>query len=90
MTVVEGPSSAKTAANYQKAHGIVMGLTVVLLFPLGSVAMRLMGSWVIHAVLQLLALAMLIAGFALGVKLGDLEDLVRPPSLSCSLPMRLS
>lgn len=53
-----------------------MGLTVVLLFPLGAVFMRLGGSALMHGALQLVALSLLIAGFALGVKLADIRQLV--------------
>lgn len=72
-----GPTaSAHTIITYQKAHGIIMGVTVVLLFPLGAIFQRLVGTALIHGALQIFALAMLLVGFGLGIKLGHLRDLL--------------
>lgn len=67
-------SAQKERENYKKAHGIVMGITVVLLFPIGAMFMRLVGSPWVHGALQLFSLAALIVGFGLGVKLAQLTD----------------
>jgi len=53
-----------------------MGVTVVLLFPLGAIFQRLVGTALLHGAIQVLALALLIVGFGLGVKLGQLRDLL--------------
>lgn len=65
---VVGPSP-KTLADYRKAHGIIMGVTVVLLFPIGATYMRLGGSAAGHGSWQILSLCSLIAGFGVGVEL---------------------
>lgn len=53
-----------------------MGITVVLLFPLGAVFQRLIGTALVHGAIQILALALLLAGFGLGVELAKMRDLV--------------
>lgn len=65
-----------TLGNYQKAHGIVMSVAVVLLFPLGAVFIRLGGSMLGHVTVQMLALLSMIVGFGLGIKLGNITNLV--------------
>jgi hypothetical protein len=56
--------------NVDMAHGVLMGLAVVLFLPLGALVMRLPGSknmlWV-HAACQIFGLVVLILGFAMGV-----------------------
>lgn len=61
---------------YRKAHAILMGTSVLLLFPIGAIFMRLVGSPLLHALVQLLALCILIAGFAVGVRLADIMQYV--------------
>jgi hypothetical protein len=56
-----------------------MGLTVALLFPLGALAMRVVGSPLLHGLIQVISTCTLIAGFGLGVKLAQMTDLVSPP-----------
>lgn len=73
-------SSYKVLADYDKAHGIIMGTTVVLLFPLGAIFMRLGTSAWMHAVWQLFSLAALVAGLGLGVKLAQMRSYVGAPS----------
>ncbi|TGO53123.1 hypothetical protein BCON_0129g00020 [Botryotinia convoluta] len=46
----------------------------VTLFPLGAMLMNMFGKWWIHAAFQTFSLAMLIAGFGLGVKLAMFKD----------------
>lgn len=67
---------AQIAQNYAKrnkaviAHGVVMGLSFALLFPLGAILIRLLsfsGLVWFHAGLQVLALALAIAGMGLGI-----------------------
>ena len=73
-------SNGNELATYRKAHGIVMSVAVVLLFPLGAVFIRLGGSMWGHVAVQMSALISLAAGFGLGIKLGGITDLV---SYSC-------
>ncbi|KAK0114846.1 hypothetical protein ONS96_013328 [Cadophora gregata f. sp. sojae] len=68
-------SDFQAITDYQKAHGIVMGVVVVLLFPFGAMFVRLGGSGIVHGVLQVLSLCALLVGLGLGVKLTDLRKL---------------
>ncbi|RDW70373.1 hypothetical protein BP5796_08770 [Coleophoma crateriformis] len=68
--------SAAVIPSYEKAHGIIMGIAVVLLFPIGAMLMRTgLGLWT-HGLVQLLALALLLGGFGVGVKLADVTGLL--------------
>ena len=51
-----------------------MGLTILVLFPLGAIAMVLFGKWWIHAAFQIFSLVMLTVGFGLGIRLAKLND----------------
>lgn len=67
-----------------KAHGTVMGVTFVIVFPLGAVLMRVAkfkGAVWVHAAVQLLGWALMIAGLGLGVRLGKIVDYVSPACL---------
>jgi hypothetical protein len=52
------------------AHGVLMGIAVVLIFPMGAIITRLSSSrhvfW-IHIGLQISGLVVLLGGFAMGV-----------------------
>ncbi|TVY19964.1 Cytochrome b561 and DOMON domain-containing protein, partial [Lachnellula arida] len=67
-------SSKDKVETFDKAHGIIMGLVVVILFPAGAILMRTIRSPWIHAGVQLFNLALLIIGLALGVKLAQYTD----------------
>ncbi|KAK0636553.1 hypothetical protein B0T17DRAFT_519367 [Bombardia bombarda] len=60
------------AMHYRTIHGILAALAMVVLFPLGSILMRILpgrlGLW-IHGIFQLLAFAVFIAGVGLGIYL---------------------
>ena len=71
-------SDLQNLPDYEKAHGIIMATTVVLLFPLGASYMRLLGNASLHALLQIFSLIALICGFGLGVKLAQMTDFVCP------------
>lgn len=52
------------------AHGVLAALAFVLLFPLGSILIRLgsfRGLWLVHGLFQLFAYAIYIAAFGIGV-----------------------
>lgn len=73
------PSEFKRIPAYQKAHGVLMALAILIFFPLGSALMRVYGSPMLHGITQLLGLLSVIAGFAIGVRLTDIIGLVRSP-----------
>lgn len=68
---------SQTLEMYQKAHGVIMSVVILLLFPLGAIFMRIGGGMMGHASLQLGSLVALLVGFGLGIKLGNLKGLVR-------------
>ncbi|KAF7852711.1 hypothetical protein EAF04_010905 [Stromatinia cepivora] len=59
---------------YNIAHGTIMSITIIVLFPLGAISMAVFGKWWIHAAFQVFSMAMLIVGFGLGVKLAMFKD----------------
>ncbi|KAF7898046.1 hypothetical protein BELL_0542g00010 [Botrytis elliptica] len=70
----ENGISASTLNAYSIAHGTIMGITMVILFPVGAMLMPMFGKWWIHAAFQTFSLVMLTAGFGLGVKLAMSKD----------------
>ncbi|TGO34309.1 hypothetical protein BHYA_0203g00140 [Botrytis hyacinthi] len=66
-------SGLSPVQSYDMAHGIIMGITVVLLFPLGALSMRVFGRPWLHAILQILSFSFLIVGLGLGIKLAGLK-----------------
>ncbi|CAD6441244.1 ec1f3bee-01cb-4581-a17e-a99199bf1008 [Sclerotinia trifoliorum] len=66
-------SGTSRVQSYDMAHGIIMGVTVVLLFPLGALSMRIFGRPWLHASLQIISFIFLIAGLGLGIKLAGLR-----------------
>jgi len=68
--------------NYGRSHGVIMAATVVLLFPIGAIYMRVGGSAKIHSAIQIFAIACLIAGYGLGVQLAkNKQELFMPAGL---------
>lgn len=61
---------------YEKAHGILMGTSILLLFPIGAVSMRVAGSPFLHGLVQVLSLCVLIVGCGLGVRMAHILDIV--------------
>ena len=77
MGVQSPKGSFEQIPTYQKAHGVMMGLVVVVLFPLGALFMPVLGAYfaqraLIHGSLQLFSLIIFIAAIGLGVHLADL------------------
>ncbi|CZS91266.1 uncharacterized protein RCO7_01521 [Rhynchosporium graminicola] len=72
ITIGGSGSKANAIPDYQKAHGIIMGVVVVLLFPFGAMFVRMGGSGIVHGILQILSLCALLVGLGLGIKLADL------------------
>lgn len=50
------------------AHGVIMAIVMVILYPLGSLLMPLLGKWRVHAAFQMLGFILMWAGFGLGVR----------------------
>lgn len=73
VTVVS--SSAPNAA-ILTAHAVIMALVMVVLYPLGSTLMPLLGKWLVHGVWQGLAYLLMWAGFALGIIAAQQRGLV--------------
>lgn len=65
------PAWIREIPTLESAHGIIMSLVMVVLYPLGSLLMPLFGSWVLHAVWQIGSFLIMWAGFAVGVILAQ-------------------
>jgi len=70
------PSDIELIPTFQKAHGILMGTSILLLFPIGAVFMRVVGSPLLHGIVQVLSLCVLIAGFGLGLRMAHILDIL--------------
>ncbi|KAK4194404.1 hypothetical protein QBC40DRAFT_213658 [Triangularia verruculosa] len=74
------PFDTQQAMNYRTIHGILASLAMVVLFPIGSIILRVLpgkwGLWV-HAIFQVLSTFIYIGGAALGIYL---VTLVKIPS----------
>ncbi|KAM3075801.1 hypothetical protein ACMFMG_007928 [Clarireedia jacksonii] len=71
----ENQSSASKTNKYNIAHGTIMSITMIILFPLGALSMMFGKFWV-HVFIQGFGLALLIVGFALGVRLAEIQNLL--------------
>ncbi|KAK4465883.1 hypothetical protein QBC42DRAFT_333156 [Cladorrhinum samala] len=81
-----GPGfDVQAASHYRTIHGILAAVSMVILFPVGSVLLRVLpgklGVWV-HALFQVLAACVYVAGVGLGIYL---VTVVRIPGRSGSL-----
>ncbi|KAI1819583.1 iron reductase domain protein [Xylaria intraflava] len=65
------PSWIREIPTLASAHGILMSIVMVALYPLGSVLMPLFGNWALHAVWQSISFVAMWAGFAIGVVLAQ-------------------
>ncbi|KFY48971.1 hypothetical protein V495_00863 [Pseudogymnoascus sp. VKM F-4514 (FW-929)] len=73
LTGKGGGASASLASRFMKAHGSLMGVAWLVVYPAGAVFMRLRwgGVWT-HILIQVLGTSMVIAGFGVGYTLaGD-------------------
>ena len=61
------------------AHGVIMTIVFIALYPMGAILMPLLGKWFVHAASQLIAWLLMWAGFGLGYTFA-----VRDGSVSCS------
>lgn len=69
-------SSGDNSATIELAHGVVMTIAFVGLYPLGSSLMILLGKWYIHAAWQAVAYLLMWAGFALGYWYANNDNMV--------------
>ncbi|KAK1780544.1 hypothetical protein QBC45DRAFT_104020 [Copromyces sp. CBS 386.78] len=53
------------------AHSVIMTATFAALYPLGSMLMPLIGSWIAHAIWQSVAFVLMWVGFGLGVRVAQ-------------------
>lgn len=61
------------------AHGLVMGIAFVVVLPLGAMLVRFLkfkGSVWVHAGCQLVGWVLIIAGLAMGIRIGNILDIV--------------
>ncbi|KAI1188799.1 iron reductase domain protein [Nemania serpens] len=65
------PAWLREIPTIRTAHGTLMSIVMVVLYPLGSVLMPLSGNWVLHAVWQLVSFLAMWAAFGLGVILAQ-------------------
>ncbi|KAI1119664.1 iron reductase domain protein [Nemania sp. NC0429] len=65
------PASIQEIPTIRTAHGTLMSIVMIVLYPLGSILMPLSGNWVLHAIWQSVAFLAMWAAFALGVVLAQ-------------------
>ncbi|ETS86683.1 hypothetical protein PFICI_00511 [Pestalotiopsis fici W106-1] len=61
-----GPSQSSTA-QLITAHGVIMAITFIIMYPLGSILMPLLGKWALHAAWQMVSFILMWVGFGIGV-----------------------
>lgn len=69
-------SSNDIIKTYEMTHGILMASSMVVLFPVGAIVLRVFGGVWLHAAIQLFTLCAIISGFGIGIKLAQDTDLV--------------
>lgn len=81
----EDSSASNTIIN---AHGIIMAITFAILYPIGAILMPILGSWIVHGVVQFVAFLAMWAGFGLGYYFANSENTVSvsKPSYQQSWP----
>lgn len=73
---ISGVSDNSSNQTLATAHGVLMSVVFVILYPLGSSLMPLIGKWYIHASWQTIAFLGMWAGFGIGVFVARQEDQV--------------
>ncbi|PTB43100.1 uncharacterized protein TrAFT101_001657 [Trichoderma asperellum] len=71
---ISGVSNNSSNQTLATAHGVLMSVVFVILYPLGSSLMPLIGKWYIHASWQTIAFLGMWAGFGIGVFVARQED----------------
>jgi hypothetical protein len=60
-------TSAQQTQRLVSAHGLIMSIVFVIMFPLGSILMPLMGKWMLHAAWQFATWIVMWVGFGIGI-----------------------
>ncbi|KAF6797076.1 integral membrane protein, partial [Colletotrichum sojae] len=66
------------AMHIRRIHGVLATIAFVIVFPIGSIAMRLVPGrfgWIVHALIQMAGFVLYIAGAALGIQLTQMVRL---------------
>jgi hypothetical protein len=75
VTVV---ATAATSTSVLVAHGVIMAIVFVILYPLGALLMPVLGRWWAHAAFQAVAWLLMWAAFGLGIKYAKVLNIVSP------------
>ncbi|KAL7821701.1 iron reductase domain protein [Trichoderma aethiopicum] len=73
-SAVSGVTDGSSDQTLVSAHGILMSVIFVIMYPLGSSLMPLLGKWYIHASWQTIAFLGMWAGLGLGVTIAKREN----------------
>ncbi|KAL6891244.1 iron reductase domain protein [Trichoderma longibrachiatum] len=73
-SAVSGVTDGSSDRTLVSAHGILMSVIFVIMYPLGSSLMPLLGKWYIHASWQTIAFLGMWAGLGLGVTIAKREN----------------
>ncbi|KAK8083790.1 hypothetical protein PG996_002571 [Apiospora saccharicola] len=69
--VVPGDSGTTAEERLRKGHGIILAGSFLVLYPLGSILMPLVGNWIVHASFQIFTFVLMWIGFGLGYVLSQ-------------------
>lgn len=84
-----GFSSARDEiTRLQRAHGIIMAIVFVILYPVGSILMPLLGKWMFHAAFQFFNFILMWVGFGLGYVLSQKTFIVSRAFISPRMVVR--
>lgn len=61
------------------AHGVIMTIVFVAIYPLGSILMPLLGKWYIHASWQMIGFLLMWTGFGIGYVVSQRINIVTSP-----------
>jgi len=65
------PPAIREISTLKTAHGILMSIVMVVLYPLGAILIPLFGSWVLHAAWQFISFLAMWAAFGIGMVLAQ-------------------
>lgn len=75
-------SAASTSTTIIAAHGIIMAALFVVMWPVASLLMPILGKWMVHAAFQMVNFVIMWIGYGLGVYAANGLGIVRcPPNL---------